>query len=507
LSYFFPQAVITFNIRWETFGRKDDPDLIKLSKFTGIAKRVNVNINSYREADTFSCTLDYRNFPFDPRTIRALGITIHMEDKQKIFNKDGILELIKPQDNKYDKNGKRISGNTIFVGFADEESIDFDEDTRTIKIEGRDYTALLIDSPHSGEVVDYTRSLDKVIRGLLDELEATKKIQIINRTDKDLPTLSQYNYSKGSLDGQRGRKSKDESYWDVITDLVSQAGLIVFVELDKLIITKPRNLYSNKAISKELKAIELKETEKKAYQFIYGKNLKSLSFKRKLGRQKSVNVRIRSVNLANKTEPVLTVDIPKEANIEWCKELGISREEQTIEKFDSEGKALDPEPAPYLTYNVSDIGNKELLIEKGQSVWEEIGRQQIEGELVTKEMKQSQDDDVEFDITKIRNGTPIKVEIGQGDLKGLSKYDEDKNKKFKNKEEENLYRLSLVSARENFLISRGYEPIVAKTFAKTLGKVHPLFYTKAIEFTLDRDDGFTMNLEFINFIEVSNQGL
>lgn len=432
MSFFFPQAVVTLRVRWETFGT-NDALISKTSELTAVAKRLTVNINDYTEADTFDCELDYRNFPFDPRCIRALGITVHMEDRKAVFKKSGALDLLVPKENTYDSEGKVLSGNTKFVGFADEESIDFDESNRVVRFEGRDYTALLIDAPYTGKALDLNRPLDTIISGLLQELESTRDIQVINRTGGSLPNIGSYSPDFNALSGQKNGV-KNENYWDVIKNIVSRAGLICYIELDKLIISKPRVLYGDKNI----------------YQFIYGNNLKKLGFKRKLGRQKGINVLVRSVNLANKAEPVLTVKIPEEANASWCTEIGVAREPQKIEKLGKDGKPVE-ETAPYLSFNVPDIVNKDALIEKGQGIWEELGRQQIEGSLSTKDMMQIQIEqdkkESTYDLTKIRNGTAIKIEIEQGDLKGLM-------------------REKTEGARVRFLLSRGYENDVARAFAK-----------------------------------------
>lgn len=416
--------------------------------------------------------------------MRAVGIQVHMEDRRSMFYQNGSPNIISPR---IKDEGKKLA-NVIFMGFADDESIDLDDNNRIVRLEGRDYTALLIDTPHTGDITDYQRPLDVVIQEMLSSLKTTHALKVENRTDDDFPTLSQFGYTKTELGNQKNG-AKNESYWDVIQKLVSQAGLIAFIELDKLVISKPRNLYSGSKI----------------YQFIYGQNLKRLTFKRKLGRQKGINVLLRSVNLANKTDPIIEVKIPKDATIDWCKEMGVNQADQIIEKFDTQGKPVEPpEIAPYLSFNVSNIADRDQLIKNGESLWEEIGRQQIEGTLETKEMVQLQDRGVEFDITKIRNGTPVSIEIGQGDVKGLEEVGS--NIKLKDKPSDKdikLHRNAVEGAREKFLIQRGYAPNVARAFSKSMGLVKTTFYTKAVEFTIDQDSGFSMSLDFINFIHVA----
>lgn len=479
MSYYYPQSVLTLRVRWEDFsnGEKILNDNYKL---TVLAKDVTVQINDYTKADTFSATIDYKAFPFDPRCIRALGVTVHMENKRQTFvsNSNSAdfnnLNLIKPS-----------SENTIFTGFADEQSISFDDTSRTVSFEGRDFTSLLVDAPFSKKTIDLGRPLDTILTELINELETTKNLKIDNRTGEDLPNIGSYAPDYNPLGKDRSAKKK-ENYWDVITELVQLAGLISYIELDELVITKPRNLYADTLPT----------------QLVYGKNLSSLEFKRKLGRQKGVNVNVRSANLQKKE--VIQAKIPEEATEEWAKALGIARSRQKIQKIDTEGEIKEVD-APFMTFNVANIANVDQLIKIGEGIWEEIGRQQIEGSLATKEMCIEQLDPVskkltEINTLKFRNGTPIKVEISADDLDRIAGIEVPNDIG-------GIDRKATEAKRERFLRQRCYEPAVAKAFAKTLGKFDTRFYTKQVEFSMSQDNGFEMRIEFINFVEVSNKAL
>jgi hypothetical protein len=80
-------------------------------------------------------------------------------------------------------------------------------------------------------------------------------------------------------------RAKKDKYWEVIQDLVGKAALVAYIELDELIIAKPRALYEGT----------------NAKQFIYGKNLKSLEFKRKLGRVKGFKSKCNPSTLPTKS--------------------------------------------------------------------------------------------------------------------------------------------------------------------------------------------------------------
>ena len=452
MSLYYPQGAMVLRVLWEDFGSEDEK-LQETYRLPILARNVTVEINDYREADTFKCEIDYKSFPFDPRCIRACGVSIHIEDKKSIY-KGNSLNILKPTE-----------ANTVFMGFADEETISFDDDTRVVRLEGRDFTSIFLDAAYLGKPVSLARPVDKIIEGLIwhDNIEKqTKAIKIINRTGAELPVLSKFapDLESSTAVENAGKKS---SYWEMIQKVISRAGLIGYMELDKFIISKPQLLYKNS--SKKI--------------FIYGKNVKSLNYKRKLGRRKGFNIEVRSVFPEKKSLGMIIAKIPKDVE-----SLGF---ENTIPQLDKEGKKIKPEKAaPYIKFNVTDISSKQALIDKGLEIYEELSRQEIEGSLSTFEMEIPEEKDgrtkpVSFNT--LRNGTPIEIQIEQDDL-------------------EMIRSVSSKRERKKFLIRQGYEPNVAEAFADSMDKAKNLFYTKSVRFELDQDQGFEMNIDFINFVEI-----
>lgn len=458
--YYYPQAAVTLRIRWEDFGsealKKEQEQSI-----TVLAKSVDVQINDYTQADSFSLEIDYKQFPFDPRSIRACGVTIAMADVKEVYQGNNSLNALIP-----------TAENMVFVGFADEESISFDDSSRTVRLEGRDFTCLLIDQPYLKGIVNLEQPVDEVIKGLLQELEATKGLKVKVKPTRPLPILANLGESRDELSGKKNSK-RNESYWDVIQDVVSRAGLIAYIELDALVIDSPRTLY----------------TSDDKIQFIYGQNLSSLEVKRKIGRQKNINIIVRS--WAPEAKEVLQARIPLEATPDWCSYMGLRQAEVTIPEQkvvakDNEAQAQEQKekPAPYLSFRVSGISNKDHLVKVGESIFEELSRQQLEGSLETMDMKVSTGDSM-FNILKIRNGTPVAVRIEGNDTFAL-----------KNKSTEEKRR---------FLIGRGYPPNVATALAERFDRISTPFYTKAVRFTMSESSGFKCRIDFVNFIELEQR--
>ena len=178
MSLYYPQAAIVLGVIWEDFDNEEEKFLQEVYSLPILARSTSVEINDYREADAFTAEIDYKAFPFDPRTIRACRITIHMEDREKVFD-GNVLNKIKPS-----------TENTVFVGYVDEESITYNDRDRTVRMEGRDLTSLFIDAKYLGSPISLSKPLDQVLTDLFKYQVATENMKLENRTGEVLPVIS-----------------------------------------------------------------------------------------------------------------------------------------------------------------------------------------------------------------------------------------------------------------------------------------------------------------------------
>lgn len=479
MSYYYPQAAMTINVLFEDFRAFSDPTLQKTYGLNIQCKNLSINVNDYKTTDTFDCEVEYKSFPFDPRTIRSAQVTIHIEDMESVYDSSGNINKLVPSDD-----------NAIFTGFVDEESIEFDDSKRTVRFQGRDLTSLLIDQKYvQNAPIQLTDPLDAILTNMLAAFPATKNLKVSNITGKSLPTLAQYAPDAVSAPLAGGKNvGAHETYWDIIQDLVARAGLIAYMHLDTLYISNPRTIFnSNKAVK-----------------FIFGKNIKSLSYQRKLGRHKGFNVTVRSLNAKAKT--VITANIPEQAETSWCTALNLPAGQPiTIPKLNPDGSLSSAsDKAPYLAFRIPNITTQPALIQVGQKIFEELIRQDLEGSFETFEMVgHSGDADTDranyqaYDLTTGATvvgaipfdiGQPVSIEIQTDDLDAIS-------------------RIASAPARVQYLMTRGYASSVASVFAKTIGKMAPIFYTKSIQISFNQDTGFKLKVGFINYIDLSNKGL
>jgi hypothetical protein len=442
---------------FEDFGDTTNFQAQKVYTIPVQCKRAQVAINSYTEADTFEIEVDYKAFPLDPRTIRSCQVSIHMENMESLEKK-----LTPGEDN------------TVFLGFADEDEMTFSDTARTVRLKGRDYTGIFTDAKWPGKLLPVQKPLDAVVAELISRLKSAGDITVDNRTGQlVLPVLAKYYPDFGVLSGQRNGGHR-ETYWDVIQDIVSHAGLIAYIELDKLVITQPRTLYD----------------PTKSVQFLYGENIKDLTITRKLAKQKGINIVVRCL----KGKEILKAEIPKEST-----NLPNGGDYERVPKQSVKGalidKTSDDSIAPVMAFNVKNVTDKAQLIAIGEKIYQELGRQQIEGKFKTYDMEAAANESTEcFDLLKMRNGTPIQVIVGADDQKALLDI-------------QGSLKEEVLSKRIAYLVRRGYDSQLALVFAQTLGKFSTPFYTKSVSFSMDADNGFTVDVDFINFIETKNFGL
>ena len=378
---------------------------------------------------------------------------------------------------------KENSDSVIFVGFADRHTIRLDESERIVSFEGRDYTSIFIDTPYLGKGVNLKRPVKEVIEDLIKQVPGEHNIEVLDRSGmaiksvaKSLPGWS-LSTGRDSTDGEFEYTSTNKNYWDVIVSLCQAAALICYIELDKLVLTTPRILYS-------------KTSKKPTIPFIYGENLSDFSFYRNLGRKKKFNIALHSFDYHSKRDTV--VYIPRDAEKSWAKEMNINKTHQMVRFLDGFGVART-KTAPFYSFSFNNKSRNEL-IQIGQKTFEEFVRQQLEGECSTREMKINDTTGIEFDLTKIKVGTPVLLEIRQEDVKYIMRQGPDGQ------------RIS-DGQRMAYLIRKGWKIEAAKllieSVAEGAGRLRPLFYTREAQIEMN-SDGFFLRIGFVNFIQLSD---
>ena len=483
MQIYYPKCVCTAKAILSDYGF----EIKQPKEFNFEPVSANVEINSYSEADTFSVNARFEDIPFDPRLIRSMSITVSIFDQRKL-----------PINPVRDKN--IIIKQAMIIGFVDTHSIALDSSGRIVSFSGRDYTSIFIETKFDNadisdqeskkrRKISLNRPLTDILQDLLKNVPGSGDIQIEDRTSGSVQNFnlaagSSYSLVNGAT-SQQGNVEyvrPNETYWDVITSLCEAAGVICYIELDRLVITNPRILFQKEGF-----------TSKKTIPFIYGTNIENLEFHKNLGRRKRFNLILRSLN--TRTSETTSVSIPKDATQAWATQTNIEKAVQKVSSLDDRGNQIT-KPAPSFLFRFTNR-TKEDLIKIGEKIFEEFVRQQIEGKLTTREMRVTDSDGVEFDLTQLKTGIPVQVEIVQEDIQYITRKSQDGS------DISNAKRLA-------YLIRRGYERRTAEALidavSKTSGKLRPTFYLRTASFNMT-SSGFSLDIGFVNFVVLADRSL
>lgn len=174
--------------------------------------------NGHKEADCLELDLDYNDFPFDPRLVKNIVVSMWV---------DYVDGLLPPTTSKqaeakvFSKNAKQI-----FEGYADEYRVCFsDNDGLVAKIKCRDYTGLLIDMKIiEGDygTIRGTEKMTTIVKKLCGRYNL--KVIFSEGLEASCPTVSQY-----FDDADHRLVEESSSYWDVILKMAEMLGCITFV--------------------------------------------------------------------------------------------------------------------------------------------------------------------------------------------------------------------------------------------------------------------------------------
>ena len=260
MSIYYPKCVCSFRPLLNDYGIQN---FTQPKPFIAQPISANIRINNYSEANTFNVTLRWEDFPFDPRILKNALVSVSIFD----------LKKLKDQSN---FNLDQVRRNAVVLGFVDQYGIELDASTRQVNMEGRDYTSIFLETKFDNanleneqgkrnRKISLSRSLRDIIKDLMKNVPGSGGITIEDRTTRGITNVAAaapgFSLLTGQMssDGMNTYVQQQENYWDVIQNLCEQVGVICYIELDKLILTNPRVLYSGEGFS-----------NKKSIPFIYG---------------------------------------------------------------------------------------------------------------------------------------------------------------------------------------------------------------------------------------------
>lgn len=405
-----------------------------------IPRSVEVRRNTHREADTCRLELDARDFPLDPRSVAGIRVAVFLGDA-------GAPGADISVD---DPSFRR------FLGLVDEPETRLEDAAEVVRFECRDLTGLFLDYRWGGQPLDITRRLSRVVQDVIDGVPGAGKIRV-DFIDGARTILST------KLGRTLWTPEPDDDAWTVLCDLCGAVGLLPVVELDTLRVL-PAGRFRQRTAA-----------------FLYGRDVESLVYHRKLTTQRLQQVKVTAWDPSARTSRTAT----------WPRSVTPRR------KVSADGNTVS-EPIQQFQLYVEGPYTQDDVVAIAEAAFERAARSEVEGKLRTREMRLDPPTDLDalalglppgqpLDLASLSNGDTLQVRLGKDNPSTTQVMSQEQ-------------AVAFLTAGPNGL-PRG----VALALVRSGREAEDLlseFYVKTATHTWSRDDGYALEVEFINLVLV-----
>ena len=488
-----------FQRPWQLLGVSPDA---RFARFGIAPKTASIEINGFRTADTAKITIDWKNVPFDPRIVRAAAVEIVIgvvSAEEFAAGMSGARDPLTGLSRAIIKQTAAAAGVPAsynrFVGFVDEWDIEYSDSGDEVSLSCRDLTAVFADTPlASGTGAHLDLPLDQAIQGFVDQYPALSgfPVRYVPTPGAQGTAPAAPNLGRSIPRAARPRRGRQASrvrsgdqrmnLWDYITDLCVPVGIVPVIRGYELQLINPATTF------RETNSIK---------HMVYGRNLSKLSFARKLGGVKAPTVEVRAYD-------------PTIGRIRWARwpVRGGERNSGVI------GQGAAP-PAPVRATELGPSGTRvderiqtfilapstssSTMVLAAQSIYEQAGRQEIEGKLETNDVSSwNIEADTSFpasaaDLLSVSTGDAISLLVAPRDARNVESVQATAGDWI------GFER----AKRAAFLQTLGFSRQVAQTFAALQDSVsNTIFRVQNVSIGFDTDKGIDVSIDFANFIEV-----
>jgi len=391
-----------------------------------IPKSASVELPGYRQAGKFSLEFDWRELPIDPRLIRSAGVEIFMGSVSPSNFGRGMTKV--------NADGSRSSilsempdDLMVLAGIADSWYTSHTDSGSTVRIEGRDLRGLFLDSPADPAVLnklDLTQPINLVVKAILEKHPAGQLMQVIvhpqDWVDQFIPPvldsegLTRVRRTASGGGATADTAGDDVSFWDIITRYCFLVGAIPFFRGRNIVIrpsgavhdaSKPwfdpldRTFQSGDRVDDDGNPF----SERK---MVFGRNIKELTFERKLSGTKVPVVEIISFDTSSDARGGRKLLIeqwpPKDEKLARVSGVLPSGEVSQTDK---------------IKIPVAGIRDRNKLLGIAKAVYEEVGRGELGGSCKTGALASFKGDNADPDLLRLRPGDPVHIVV---DSRGLS---------------------------------------------------------------------------------------
>jgi hypothetical protein len=415
-------------------------------------KSCTVVRNNYHEASTWQAEFDVRELPFDPDIIASCAVRVYMWDSEGDESREWHVE-------KYE----------MLRGLADEISYKGGDGQR-ISMSGRDYQAALDNEWDPHVMIVSGVPLDRAVQDVADKAAPKGNqnrflVSFIATNDDGSPM-------KAPVIGGALRSTKKKglwvkpgkTVWEVIYEMVTTNGFIVYIRDSTIFIANPRT--------------QTQASLARAPRIIYGRDLISIEAKRKLAKEKSPRIII--VYWDPRTKQKVEVSWPNNAR-EITTGLGLKKNEDMRV------------PAP------RGCIDRDTALRYAKMRWDLLARAEAEYTFITSHMKIDVGS-VQAQLGPAQDGSRLSgiqsefdlMQLQAGDAIGVG---------FDPFNREHLRSLQ-VGERVEYILGMGYPPAIARFVANNVERLVQFsqpYYAHKMTYTFDEQNGLEIEVEAINY--------
>lgn len=487
-------------------------------RYATVPTKATIELPSFRQAPKFSLTFAFRDFPVDPRAVRALGVelflgTIPSSDWQRGLTRQsdyGRLASIIANDRK----------NLVLAGLADVVRDTFGETGSEVQIEGRGLQGIFLDLPISAEAVasvNVDQKISDVIADLLKAVKLADKIPMETTapTGGEIPVVgakavvTRINLNAKGSKTKRATKGENSSlnFWDIVTNFCFLVGYVPDFNGHTLRLRPAVSLYDKRKIGlkgqspfkdKQPRTIQTNNGSEQlsVRRMVYGRNLLNFMMERKLGGTAKTPI-IRCVSTVTDSDKrgsgrLLEVFWPPNDPTTDVDGGKLEDAQTTDVAPNGEGSQKN-----ILTVAVSGVKDEERLREVAHAIYEEVCRGELTGSASTKDLASFGGNNEDADLLRLRPGEPVQFQIDSTGVRGQPPIVN---------EVTNLASMSPEEATDQVAERLGGDrdlaQVIVGTVRGTLKNLQDTFRVGTVRYGWDVDQGIAVDFDFQNYVEV-----
>ena len=515
-------------------------------KISVVPRMATIELPGLVQAGTFELEFAWKDFPLDPRLVRAMSVFIHLDTVKESDFADGMVQTPNPQQGRATLSSVLVPSpqNLVMVGTADGQKTHYHKNGHSVTFRGRDLRGLFLDAKIAAgtlQKIDPTQSIDQLIQGLVNKFwpqgSTAQPIQVLPAPaawwpDNTVPSPQKLATTPREAKNAAGQGTQSSmqgdsaatSFWDVIVRYCKLCGAIPQFVGQQLYVVPAQSIFDvRQAIANQqaqqtlgyssagmpvqspfakqkprnLKSPIVAKPETLYYRaMVFGRNIDDLTFERKLGGQTVPAVLVTSYDSSRPgKQKTLTAYYPKEADPNYTGPVSNTAKPGLTSKVGSGGQTQQNDIIPVRVHGIND---KKQLAQIAYAVYQQIGRQELGGSCSTKNLASFGGDNADPDLLRLRPGDPVNFRVDASDLTTYPPIVSELNQNYRNANSGQLSNAIMARIGKD---NKTLADLVAKMQLGSIFAMESTFRTNNVKFGWNIADGITVDFDFQNYVE------